>query len=59
VKRGCPTRCEIAASDPFVEPTIEALREGGRTGEVGDGKILVLPLERVVRIRTGRRTSAR
>ena len=45
-------RFEIAVSDPFVEPTIEALCEGGRTGEVGDGKIFVLPLERVVRIRT-------
>ncbi|MGZ6706055.1 MAG: P-II family nitrogen regulator, partial [Solirubrobacteraceae bacterium] len=38
---------------PFVEPTIDALCEGGHTGEVGDGKIFVLPLERVVRIRTG------
>ena len=45
-------RVEIAVSDPFVQPTIEALCEGGRTGEVGDGKIFVLPLERVVRIRT-------
>ena len=46
-------RFEIAVSDPFVEPTIEALREGARTGEVGDGKIFVLPVERIVRIRTG------
>jgi nitrogen regulatory protein P-II 1 len=46
-------RFEIAVSDPFVEPTIEALREGARTGEVGDGKIFVLPVDRVVRIRTG------
>jgi nitrogen regulatory protein P-II 1 len=46
-------RFEIAVSDSFVEPAIEALCEGGRTGEVGDGKIFVLPLERVVRIRTG------
>ncbi len=45
-------RFEIAVSDAFVEPTIEALCEGGRTGEVGDGKIFVLPVERVVRIRT-------
>jgi nitrogen regulatory protein P-II 1 len=45
-------RFEIAVSDPFVEPTIQALCEGGRTGEVGDGKIFVLPVERVVRIRT-------
>jgi nitrogen regulatory protein P-II 1 len=46
-------RFEIAVSEAFVEPTIEALCEGARTGEVGDGKIFVLPLERVVRIRTG------
>ena len=46
-------RFEIAVSDDFVEPAIEALCEGGRTGEVGDGKIFVMPLERVVRIRTG------
>ena len=46
-------RFEIAVSDEFVEPTVEALCEGGRTGEVGDGKIFVVPLERVVRIRTG------
>src|SRR4051812_13994055 len=46
-------RFEIAVSDDFVEPAIQALCEGARTGEVGDGKIFVLPLERAVRIRTG------
>ncbi len=46
-------RFEIAVSDDFVDPTIEAVVEGGRTGEVGDGKIFVVPLERVVRIRSG------
>jgi nitrogen regulatory protein P-II 1 len=46
-------RFEIAVSDEFVEPTIEALCEGARTGEVGDGKIFVVALERAVRIRTG------
>ena len=46
-------RFEIAVSDAFVEPTINAVREGALTGEVGDGKIFVLPVERVVRIRTG------
>ena len=45
-------RFEIAVSDRFVQPTIDALCEGGQTGEVGDGKIFVVPLERVVRIRT-------
>jgi nitrogen regulatory protein PII len=46
-------RFEIAVSDPFVEPAIDALCEAARTGEVGDGTIFVLPLERAVRIRTG------
>ena len=46
-------RFEIAVSDDFVDPTITALAEGARTGEVGDGKIFVIPLERAVRIRTG------
>jgi nitrogen regulatory protein P-II 1 len=46
-------RFEIAVSDEFVEPTIEALCRGARTGEVGDGKIFVQALERAVRIRTG------
>ena len=46
-------RFEIAVTDEFVEPTIEALCAGGRTGAVGDGKIFVVPVERVVRIRTG------
>jgi len=46
-------RFEIAVSDAFVEPTIQALCDAARTGEVGDGKVFVLPLERVVRIRTG------
>ncbi len=48
-------RFEIAVSDEFVQPTIDALCEGGQTGEVGDGKIFIVPLERVVRIRTGER----
>ena len=46
-------RFEIAVSDTFVQPTIDALCNGGRTDEVGDGKIFVVPVERVVRIRTG------
>lgn len=46
-------RFEVAVSESFVQATIDALCDGGRTGEVGDGKIFVLPLERAVRIRTG------
>jgi nitrogen regulatory protein P-II 1 len=48
-------RFEIAVSDEFVDPTVSALCEGARTGEVGDGKIFVVPLEHAVRIRTGDR----
>jgi nitrogen regulatory protein PII len=51
-------RFEIAVSDEFVEPAIQALCEGGRTGEVGDGKIFVLDLEQVVRIRTAETDNA-
>lgn len=46
-------RFEIAVSDSFVDATIDALVQGARTGDVGDGKIFVVPLERAVRIRTG------
>ena len=46
-------RLEIAVNDEFVQPTVEAIVRGARTGEIGDGKIFVLPLEQVVRIRTG------
>jgi len=46
-------RFEIAVSDDFVDPTVQALCAGARTGEVGDGKIFVVPLEQAVRIRTG------
>ncbi len=46
-------RLEIAVNDDFVEPTINAVAKGARTGEMGDGKIFVLPMERCIRIRTG------
>jgi nitrogen regulatory protein P-II 1 len=46
-------RVEIAVSDEFVDPTLDALCHAARTGEVGDGKIFVVPLERAIRIRTG------
>ncbi len=51
-------RFEIAVSDEFVGPTIDALCDGGRTGDVGDGKIFVVALEQVVRIRTGETDNA-
>ena len=49
---------EIAVNDDFVEPTVEAIIKAGKTepdGEIGDGKIFILPLEECVRIRTGER----
>ncbi|TDE86965.1 P-II family nitrogen regulator [Deinococcus sp. S9] len=48
----------MAVSEPFVEVAIRAICESARTGEVGDGKIFVQPLERVVRIRTGEEDNA-
>ena len=51
-------RFEIAVSEEFVDATIGAIVEGARTGEVGDGKIFVVPLERVVRIRSGETDTA-
>ena len=44
---------KMAVSEPFVEAAIQAIQQGARTGEVGDGKIFVQDLERVIRIRTG------
>jgi nitrogen regulatory protein P-II 1 len=46
-------RFEIGVSDEFAQATVDAICDGARTGEVGDGKIFVVPVERVVRIRTG------
>ena len=46
-------RLEIGVSEPFVERTVRAILAGARTGEVGDGKVFVLPVEHVYRIRTG------
>jgi len=51
-------RFEVAVSDEFVQRTIDALCQGAQTGEVGDGKIFVLALERAVRIRTGETDSS-
>ena len=47
------TRIEIAVNDDFVQKTIDAIVEGARTGQIGDGKILVLDLHECIRIRTG------
>jgi nitrogen regulatory protein P-II 1 len=51
-------RIEIAVNDGFVKPTIEAIIRGARSGEIGDGKIFVVPIEECIRIRTGEAGSA-
>ena len=48
-------RLEIGVNDDFVEPTIEAIIDGARTGNIGDGKIFVMPMAECIRIRTGER----
>jgi nitrogen regulatory protein P-II 1 len=51
-------RLEIGVSDHFVEPTVKAILDSARTGDVGDGKIFVLPVEKVYRIRTAEEDQA-
>lgn len=51
-------RIEIGVTDVFVEPTVQAILGSARTGEVGDGKIFVMPVEKVYRIRTGEEDEA-
>jgi nitrogen regulatory protein P-II 1 len=46
-------RLEIAVNEKYAQPTIDAIVEGAKTGQIGDGKIFVVGLERCVRIRTG------
>ena len=48
-------RIEMAVSDSFVDVTVRAIIDAARTGAVGDGKIFVQSLDRVIRIRTGER----
>ena len=51
-------KIEMVCSEPFVEPCIQAILSAARTGEVGDGKIFVQPIEQVIRIRSGERDVA-
>ncbi|HET7463037.1 MAG TPA: P-II family nitrogen regulator [Longimicrobium sp.] len=51
-------RLEIGVSEPFVDITVQAILRSAGTGEVGDGKIFVLPVENVYRIRTGEKDEA-
>lgn len=45
-------KLEIGVSEPFVQPTVDAILASAKTGAVGDGKVFVIPLENVYRIRT-------
>lgn len=49
------TRVEIIVPDELAAPAVEAIEKTAQTGDIGDGKIAVLPVEEVVRIRTGER----
>jgi len=46
-------RLEIAVNADFVQPTVDAIIAGARTGQIGDGKIFIVDLEDCIRIRTG------
>ena len=50
-------KIEVVLDDNLVERAIEAIQNAARTGRIGDGKIFILPVEEVVRIRTGERGS--
>lgn len=46
-------RLEIAVNDDFADRTVKAIIKGAKSGQVGDGKIFVLPMDQCIRIRTG------
>lgn len=48
---------QIAVNDGFVQPTVDAIIKGARTGKIGDGKIFILDLPECIRIRTGEKGS--
>lgn len=51
-------RLDVAVNDDYVEAAITAISKAARTGNIGDGKIFVMPLEEAVRIRTGEKGKA-
>lgn len=51
-------KIEVAVNDDYVQATIDAIVKGAKTGNIGDGKIFVIPLEDCVRIRTGEKGKA-
>ena len=46
-------KLEIAVNDKFLQAALDAIKEGARTGNIGDGKIFILDLQECIRIRTG------
>ncbi len=50
-------RLEVAVNDDFVQPTVDAIVKGAKTGNIGDGKIFIVDLPECIRIRTGERGS--
>ncbi len=48
-------KLEIIVSDDMVTKVVDAIMDSARTGKIGDGKIFILPMEEVIRIRTGER----
>jgi nitrogen regulatory protein P-II 2 len=46
-------KVEVAVNEEYVQPTVDAIQSAARTGNVGDGKIFVLDMGQVIRIRTG------
>ena len=51
-------KLEIAVNDDYVDIVVDAITRGAQTGNVGDGKIFILPLDETIRIRTGERGPA-
>jgi nitrogen regulatory protein PII len=48
-------KIEVAVSDEVAAKTVEAITKSAKTGKIGDGKVFVLPLEEIIRIRTDER----
>ncbi len=46
-------KIEVATTEDMLDKAMEAIRDAAQTGQIGDGKIFVLPIERTMRIRTG------
>ena len=49
---------ETVVPDELVEPALQAIREAARTGEIGDGRVFICPVEQAYNIRTGERDLA-